>query len=35
MIIRRIMMSINYKSAINDSRKLYVNEVEGRVGFFF
>ena len=35
MITRRIMMSINYKSAIDDDQKLYVNEVEGRVGFFF
>jgi hypothetical protein len=35
MITRRIMMSINYKSAINDSQKLYVNEVEGGLDFFF
>jgi hypothetical protein len=35
MITERIVMSLNYKSAINDDLQLYVNEVEGRVGFFF
>lgn len=35
MLTREVVASIEYKSAIRDDLKLFVNEVEARIGFFF